>query len=56
MMSTQFFWLTKKQFSKIKPYLPTDTRDVECVDDRRVISEIIHVLKSGERWVDAPRD
>jgi len=24
------------------------------VDDRRVISGIIHVLKSGCRWVDAP--
>jgi transposase len=25
-----------------------------CVDDRRVISGIVHVLKSGARWVDAP--
>jgi transposase len=24
------------------------------VDDRRVISEIIHVLKSGCRWCDCP--
>jgi transposase len=24
------------------------------VDDRRVISGIVHVLKSGGRWVDAP--
>jgi transposase len=24
------------------------------VDDRRVISGIIHVLKSGCRWIDAP--
>ncbi len=54
-MSTQFFWLTKKQFAKIRPYLPTDTRGVERVDDRRVISGIIHVLKTGGRWVDAPR-
>ncbi len=54
-MSTQFFWLTKRQFSKIKPHLPTDTRGVERVDDRRVISGIIHVFKTGGRWVDAPR-
>jgi len=54
-MSTQFFWLSKKQFSKIKPHLPTDTRGVERVDDRRVISGIIHVLKTGGRWIDAPR-
>jgi transposase len=26
------------------------------VDDRRVISGIVHVLKSGGRWTDAPRD
>ena len=24
------------------------------VDDRRVISGIVHVLRSGGRWVDAP--
>jgi transposase len=24
------------------------------VDDQRVISGIVHVLKSGGRWVDAP--
>jgi transposase len=34
--------------------LPADTRSKERVDDRRVISGIIHVLKSGGRWIDAP--
>ncbi|MBT5415687.1 MAG: IS5 family transposase, partial [Rhodospirillaceae bacterium] len=33
---------------------PTDTRGVARVDDRRVISGIVHVLKSGGRWADAP--
>lgn len=55
-MSKRFFWLTKDQFAKIRPYLPTDTRGVMRVDDRRVISGIVHVLKSGGRWTDAPRD
>lgn len=50
------FWLTGEQFAKIAPYLPTDTRGKERVDDRRVISGIVHVLKSGGRWVDAPPD
>jgi len=36
------------------PLLPTDTRGKPRVDDRRVISGIVHVLKSGGRWVDAP--
>ncbi|WP_245517719.1 IS5 family transposase [Methylorubrum sp. Q1] len=35
--------------------MPTDTRGKDRVDDRRVISGIIHVLKSGGRWADAPR-
>ena len=33
-----------------------DTRGKPRVDDRRVISGIVHVLKSGGRWIDAPDD
>ena len=55
-MIDHFFSLTKDQFAKIRPHLPTDTRAVARVDDRRVISGIVHVLKSGGRWPDAPRD
>jgi transposase len=53
-MNRDYFWLTNEQFARIKPHLPTDTRGKARVDDRRVISGIIHVLKSGGRWVDAP--
>ena len=53
-MNRDLFWLTDEQFSKIAPHLPTDTRGKARVDDRRVISGIVHVLKSGGRWVDAP--
>jgi len=53
-MNQDQFWLTDEQFSKITPHLPTNTRGKERVDDRRVISGIVHVLKSGCRWVDAP--
>jgi len=55
-MNQEQFWLTGEQFAKIAPHLPTDTRGKERVDDRRVISGIVHVLKSGGRWVDAPPD
>jgi len=48
------FWLSDEQFAKLAPHLPTNTRGKPRVDDRRVISGIIHVLKSGARWVDAP--
>ena len=55
-MRDEQFWLTDEQFAKIEPHLPTDTRGKERVDDRRVISGIVHVLKSGGRWIDAPSD
>jgi transposase len=53
-MDRDCFLLT--QFARIEPHLPTDTRGKPRVDDRRVISGIVHVLKSGGRWIDAPPD
>ena len=55
-MNLDQFWLTDTQFLKIAPHLPTDTRGKPRVDDLRVISGIVHVLKSGGRWIDAPPD
>lgn len=48
------FWLSEEQFGRLAPLLPTDTRCVARVDDRRVISGIVLVLMSGGRRVDAP--
>ena len=48
------FWLSDEQWERIEPHLPTDVRGVERKDDRRVISGIVHVLKSGCRWCDCP--
>jgi transposase len=48
------FWLSDKQWGRIAPHLPTDVRGVARVDDRRVISGIVHVLKTGCRWCDCP--
>jgi transposase len=53
-MSAGCFWLSEEQFGRLAPLLPNDTRGVARVDDRRVISGIIHVLQSGCRWRDAP--
>jgi transposase len=53
-MTDSYFWLSADQFARLEPYLPTDTRGQPRVDDRRVISGIVHVLKSGGRWADAP--
>src|SRR4051812_40022462 len=53
-MNRDCFWLSEAQFSRLAPLLPSDTRGKPRVDDRRVISGIVHVLKSGGRWIDAP--
>ena len=53
-MASSDFWLTEAQFARLLPLLPTDTRGVARVDDRRVISGIVHVLQSGCRWREAP--
>ena len=48
------FWLSEAPCARLQPLLPTDIRGVPRVDDRRVISGIVHVLQSGWRWRDAP--
>lgn len=49
-----FFWFSDVQWSRIAPLLPTDTRGMPRVDDRRVLSGIVHALQSGGRWGDCP--
>lgn len=51
-----FFWFSDAQWARIAPLLPTDVRGMDRVDDRRVLSGIVHALKSGGRWADCPRD
>lgn len=53
-MTSSLYWLSEEQFVRLAPLLPNDTRGVPRVDDRRVISGIVHVLRSGCRWKDAP--
>jgi transposase len=47
-------WLSDRQWRRLKPLLPDKPRGVLRADDRRVISDIVHVLRSGGRQVDAP--
>jgi len=51
-MSDQF-WLSEAQLKQIEPYFPLP-HGVPRVDDRKVISGIIHVIRNGLRWRDAP--
>lgn len=53
-MRRNLFWLSDEQWERIVPYLPTDVRGKARVDDRRVISGIVHVIKTGCRWCDCP--
>lgn len=49
-----FFWFSDAQWARIAPLLPTGTRGMKRVDDRRVLSGIVHALQSGGRWGDCP--
>jgi transposase len=48
------FWLSDAQRAAIDPLLPKNRPGARWVDDRRVISGIVHVLKSGCRWQRLP--
>jgi transposase len=47
-------WLDDAAWAVIKPHLPKNQPGARRVDDRPIISGIIHVLRSGCRWKDCP--
>ena len=47
------FLLTPAQMRRIRPHFPL-SHGIPRVDDRRVLSGIIFVIKGGLRWRDAP--
>jgi hypothetical protein len=48
------FLLSAAQMRRIEPYFPL-SHGVPRVDDRRVVSGIIYVLRGGLMWRDAPK-
>jgi putative transposase len=50
-MSGQF-WLSDEQVERLGPHFPKVRGNPR--DDRRVLSGILHVLRNGVRWQDAP--
>jgi transposase len=50
------FWLSDEAWAAIEPHLPRNQPGARRVDDRRVISGILHVLKTGCRWRDCPKE
>ena len=51
---SDLFWLSQAQMRRIEPCFPL-SHGVARVDDRRVISGIIFVIRNGLRWRDAPQ-
>ena len=47
------FLLSERQMARISPYFPL-SHGVPRVDDRRVVSGIIYVIRNGLQWKDAP--
>jgi putative transposase len=47
--------LSEAQMRRIEPYFPL-SHGVPRVDDRRVLSGILFVIRNGLRWRDAPRE
>ncbi len=48
--------LTDVEWSAIRPVLPNKPRGVPRVDDRRVLSGIFFILRSGTPWRNLPKD
>ena len=53
-MRKQLYWLSEAEWRRLEPLLPRGRRGARRVDDRRVISGIVHMLRSGARWRDCP--
>ena len=47
------FYLSESQLERIKPFFPR-SHGAPRVDDRRVVSGIIRVIRHGLQWKDAP--
>ena len=52
---SDLFLLSPAQMAKIEPFFPL-SHGVPRVDDRRVVSGIVYVLKNGLQWKDAPKE
>jgi len=51
---SDLFLLSERQMARISPFFPL-AHGVPRVDDRRVVSGIVYVIKHGLQWKDAPK-
>ena len=52
---SDLYWLSEAQVERLRPCFPK-SRGKPRVDDRRVLSGIIYIQRSGLMWKNAPRD
>lgn len=52
---SRLFYLSPEQLERIRPYFPL-SHGIARVDDLKVISGIMYVIKYGLQWKDAPRE
>ena len=52
---SDLIWLSEAQMRRIEPYFPL-SHGIPRVDDRKVLSGIVFVIRNGLRWRDAPSD
>jgi transposase len=52
----KLYWLDDVAWGKIEPLLPRGRRGAHRVDDRPVISGIMHMLRLGAPWRDRPAE
>src|SRR3569623_122316 len=55
-MAKQVYWLSDAEWKRIEPLLPRGRKGAHRVDERRVISGIVYMLRCGARWRDCPED
>ena len=53
-MAKGYYWISDADWARIEPLLPRGRKGAHRVDDRRVISGIVQMLRSGARWRDCP--
>jgi transposase len=53
-MAKSIYLLNDVEWARIEPLLPRGRRGAHRVDDRRIVSGIVYMLRSGARWRDSP--
>ena len=51
---SEVFLLSERQMERIEPFFPL-AHGVPRVNDRRVLSGIVYVIRNGLQWKDAPK-